>query len=373
MGRGAAGRVVRNAVMATLLSAVGWELAPTPSRGRKPYLKRSTELRQVEVPAGRNREAASGRAYGGCNPTHQELPSPQPILSPRVRHARPGRRRDLEMQGSGAKPYDPEEHRRGVLVHLPGVAEPVAADRTRGRASTSASSAATRPRRRASAARCRSSRSSPTAAEDVDGTAARCSPSVWDRRARPDRLVDEREARRRARVLGRQAVPLAPGQHLPRPGLVHRRAADDPLDGELWIARKQFDRASEHRPPPGHSRTGGRRSSTSSSTRPTRRRPFEERLKFLQDGAGGWKNPFAAIHDHEPCNGLGSPARGTRPRRGARRRGADAPQAAVEVRADRSSTLLKVKRFHDAEAIVIGYEAGQGAAQGPRRARCGCG
>ena len=60
---------------------------------------------------------------------------------------------------------------------------------------------------------------------------------------RPVRLVDEREARRRARVLGRQAIPLPPRQPVPRPGVVRRRRCPTyPLDGELWLGRKQFQR-----------------------------------------------------------------------------------------------------------------------------------
>ena len=59
-------------------------------------------------------------------------------------------------------------------------------------------------------------------------------------RRRSHRLVDEREARRRARLLGRQAVPLAARQPVSRAGLVRRTGLPDvPLDGELWVGAQE--------------------------------------------------------------------------------------------------------------------------------------
>src|SRR5438309_3061987 len=73
-----------------------------------------------------------------------------------------------------------------------------------------------------------------------------------------------------------------------------------PLDGELWVARKAFQR------------TVGivRRQDKPDIWKevkylifdaPAAGGPFEERMQFLQDGIRGWKARFAAVHDHELC------------------------------------------------------------------------
>ena len=99
-------------------------------------------------------------------------PHPPPAF-PGADHARPGRRRDGRDAGLRGQAVRPQEHRRRVLVHLPGVAEPVrrhrAADlqappqapRRRGRGSP--------PRRR----RCRRSR-----VEGRDGADGRRGPPL---------------------------------------------------------------------------------------------------------------------------------------------------------------------------------------------------
>jgi DNA ligase-1 len=136
-----------------------------------------------------------------------------------------------------------------------------------------------------------------------------------------------------------------------------------PLDGELWFARKQFDRASEI------ARTQGtpdrwRELKYLVFDAPDAKGPFEDRMKFLQDSHGGWKNSFTTIHDHSPCNGLehmfeelervvALGGEGLMLRK---------PQSHYER--TRSSTLLKVKKFLDAEAMVTSYEAGKGRHKG---------
>jgi DNA ligase-1 len=136
-----------------------------------------------------------------------------------------------------------------------------------------------------------------------------------------------------------------------------------PLDGELWVARKAFDRASEIVRSQG---TPDRWADLKYLVfdAPDAPGPFEDRMKFLTDNVGGWNNRFAAVHPHTLCTGvdhlLGELDRvvalggeGLMLRK---------PKSAYE-RA-RSATLLKVKKFIDAEVVVTDYEAGKGRHKG---------
>lgn len=136
-----------------------------------------------------------------------------------------------------------------------------------------------------------------------------------------------------------------------------------PLDGELWFARKQFDRASEIVRSQG---TPDRWKDLKYLVfdAPDTKGPFEDRMKFLQDNHGGWKNTFTTIHEHTTCTGpdhlieeldrvVGLGGEGLMLRK---------PQSHYETR--RSSTLLKVKKFLDMEVVVTDYEAGKGRHKG---------
>jgi DNA ligase-1 len=136
-----------------------------------------------------------------------------------------------------------------------------------------------------------------------------------------------------------------------------------PLDGELWFGRKEFDRASEI----------VRSQGTPDRWRdlkylvfdaPDAPGPFEDRMKFLKDGFGGWKNSYTTVHDHTACKGMehlfaeldrvvGLGGEGLMLRK---------PQSHYER--TRSSTLLKVKKFLDMEVVVTDYEAGKGRHKG---------
>jgi len=76
-----------------------------------------------------------------------------------------------------------------------------------------------------------------------------------------------------------------------------------PLDGEIWFARKEFDRASEIVRSQG---TPDRWKDLKYLVfdAPDAKGPFEDRMKFLQDNVGGWKNTFTTIHQHATCEGM---------------------------------------------------------------------
>lgn len=138
------------------------------------------------------------------------------------------------------------------------------------------------------------------------------------------------------------------------------------LDGELWIGRKEFDRTS------GIVRAQGAPDRWKDVRylifdAPDRGGPFEERMAFLASAVPAWKLEFVAFHEHAKCKDnahvvaerdrvIALGGEGLMMRK---------PGSLYE-RAQ-SSTLLKVKKFLDAEAIVLGHEPGKGKHEG----RCG--
>lgn len=136
-----------------------------------------------------------------------------------------------------------------------------------------------------------------------------------------------------------------------------------PLDGELWVGRKQFQRCvSIVRRQEAHDEWREVRYLIFDA--PAHDGPFEDRLQHIQDTLARHKPAYAQYHMHEVC-------KGTEHMRGELRRvealGGEGlmmrrPRSRYEV--GRSHTLLKVKSFHDAEARVIGHQAGTGKHKG---------
>ncbi|HKB04034.1 MAG TPA: DNA ligase, partial [Gemmataceae bacterium] len=136
-----------------------------------------------------------------------------------------------------------------------------------------------------------------------------------------------------------------------------------PLDGELWIARKAFQR------------TVGivRRQDKTELWKevkylvfdaPGVKDPFERRLEFLADTFGPKKLPHAAHHPHERCRGLEHLRAELARVEALGGEGLMLRQPGSAYETGRSSTLLKVKTFRDAEATVIGHQAGAGKHKG---------
>jgi DNA ligase-1 len=138
---------------------------------------------------------------------------------------------------------------------------------------------------------------------------------------------------------------------------------DCQLDGELWIDRKKFQRTvsivrrqdktelwKEVRylvfDAPGA--TGG----------------FEDRLEFLRDVLRRQPSPFVQPHEHQLCAGTEHLRSELERIEALGGEGLMLREPGSLYEAGRSSTLLKVKTFHDAEAIVIGHEPGAGRHKG---------
>jgi DNA ligase-1 len=136
-----------------------------------------------------------------------------------------------------------------------------------------------------------------------------------------------------------------------------------PLDGELWIARKAFQR------------TVGivRRQDKTKLWKevkflvfdaPGVKDPFERRLEFLADTFGSKEHPHAAHHPHERCRGVDHLRAELARVEALGGEGLMLRQPGSAYEAGRSATLLKVKTFRDAEATVVGHQPGAGKHKG---------
>jgi DNA ligase 1 len=136
-----------------------------------------------------------------------------------------------------------------------------------------------------------------------------------------------------------------------------------PLDGELWIDRKAFQRTvgivkRQDKP------TIWKEVKYLIFDAPDARGGFEDRLKFLKDIAKKWAATYATIHDHKECRDADHLMKELKKVEALGGEGLMLREPGSQYVPRRSSTLLKVKTFHDAEAVVIGYQAGKGKHSG---------
>lgn len=137
-----------------------------------------------------------------------------------------------------------------------------------------------------------------------------------------------------------------------------------PLDGELWIDRKKFQRTVSI----------VRRQDKSDLWNevrylvfdaPEATGGFEDRLAFLADTLskkGAAK--FTRQHPHDRCKSLDALRAELKHIESLGGEGLMLRQPGSKYVAGRSSTLLKVKTFHEAEAVVVGHQAGAGRHKG---------
>ncbi|QEL15654.1 DNA ligase [Limnoglobus roseus] len=134
---------------------------------------------------------------------------------------------------------------------------------------------------------------------------------------------------------------------------------DTPLDGELWIGRKQFQRTVSI----------VRRQDKNELWKevrflvfdaPGRAEPFEDRLQFLKASFPGWQNSYTEVLAHAACHDTEHLRAELKRIETLGGEGLMLRQPGSKYVAGRSSTLLKVKSFLDAEAVVTGHEPGKG-------------
>ncbi len=136
-----------------------------------------------------------------------------------------------------------------------------------------------------------------------------------------------------------------------------------PLDGELWLDRKKFQR------------TVGiaRRQDKSDHWKelrflvfdaPQADGDFESRLEFLADCLRPKKQPYATLHEQIRCEGTKHMRQQLARIEAIGGEGLMLRQPGSVYEVGRSSTLLKVKNFHDAEATVMDHQPGKGKFKG---------
>jgi DNA ligase-1 len=137
----------------------------------------------------------------------------------------------------------------------------------------------------------------------------------------------------------------------------------EPLDGEFWIDRKKFQR------------TVGivRRQDKSELWKEVRFRmfdapqsgdTFEERLHTIGRILQKNQPANALAHEHNPCADLDHLRRELARVEALGGEGLMLRQPGSKYEVGRSTTLLKIKSFHDAEARVVGHEPGAGRHKG---------
>jgi len=136
-----------------------------------------------------------------------------------------------------------------------------------------------------------------------------------------------------------------------------------PLDGELWIGRKKFQRTV----------SVVRRQDKTDLWKevsylvfdaPAAAGGFEDRLAFLKDALAGRKLPHARPHEHVLCKNIACLRTELARVESLGGEGLMLREPNSKYVAGRSATLLKVKTFHDTEAVVIAHLPGAGRHKG---------
>jgi DNA ligase-1 len=136
-----------------------------------------------------------------------------------------------------------------------------------------------------------------------------------------------------------------------------------PLDGELWGGRKKFQRTVSI----------ARRQDRSEHWKelryvvfdaPALDAPFEARLAFCAARLAAGALPYAQHHEHVTCTGTDHLKTELARVEALGGEGLMLRQPGSRYEVGRSTTLLKVKTFHDAEARVVAHAAGEGRHKG---------
>lgn len=137
----------------------------------------------------------------------------------------------------------------------------------------------------------------------------------------------------------------------------------EPLDGELWLDRKAFQRTVSI----------VRRQDKNEQWRqiryvvfdaPAMSDPFEKRITYLNEFVRELNHEFVTALDQTLCRGVSHLKEELERVESLGGEGLMLRQPASKYVAGRSSSLLKVKTFHDAEAEVIGHQPGAGRHKG---------
>lgn len=138
---------------------------------------------------------------------------------------------------------------------------------------------------------------------------------------------------------------------------------DTPLDGELWLDRNAFQKTISI----------VRRQDRSDHWKqvkflvfdaPAESSDFEERVATLKDLFAGTGPSHAELMEHQICKGLKHLQQELARVESLGGEGLMLREPGSSYEVGRSSTLLKVKTFHDAEAVVLAHQPGKGKHKG---------
>ncbi|PQO44425.1 DNA ligase [Blastopirellula marina] len=136
-----------------------------------------------------------------------------------------------------------------------------------------------------------------------------------------------------------------------------------PLDGELWIDRKRFQQTV----------SVVRRQDKSDHWKNVRllvfdapecEGSFENRLEYLAETLGPSQHPYATVHQHQCCESLAHLREELTKVEQLGGEGLMLREPGSKYEVGRSMSLLKVKSFHDTEAVVLDHRAGKGKFKG---------
>ena len=138
---------------------------------------------------------------------------------------------------------------------------------------------------------------------------------------------------------------------------------ETPLDGELWLDRKAFQRTvsivrrqdkSEH----------WKQIQYVIFDAPALEEAFEARLEYVADCVKGLASDFVSSLEHQRCKSLKHLGEELARIEALGGEGLMLRQPGSSYEAGRSGTLLKVKTFHDEDAVVVDYVKGKGRHKG---------
>ncbi len=153
------------------------------------------------------------------------------------------------------------------------------------------------------------------------------------------------------------------GNELHVPAWFVEKLPKSPLDGELWLERKAFQKTVSI----------VRRLDKSDHWRqirylvfdaPALAEPFETRLKFVAETLAAIKSEFVLPHAHHECKNVEHLRTELERVESLGGEGLMLRQPGSRYEAGRSATLLKVKTFHDADGVVLSHAAGKGRHKG---------
>src|SRR5262245_39881597 len=153
------------------------------------------------------------------------------------------------------------------------------------------------------------------------------------------------------------------GNEFHAPDWFIRGLPETPLDGELWVERKAFQKTVSI----------VRRQDKSDHWKqiryvvfdaPAMSDLFEDRLKFLTDCIARVGSEFVLSHEQQRCRNLEHLRSELERIESLGGEGLMLRQPGSKYEAGRSTTLLKVKKFHGADAVVIEHVGGGGRQRG---------